>query len=94
MALHTTTTVSVFLMKKNKVYHKIGLLQDLSENSRLLKPYKKSPVSLNACSKRPIFNVLSSILSQIRTFECKSEPFPDQFLEKSPDPDQSPGKKN
>ena len=44
------------------------------------------------CSKLLIFNILSSIFSKIHTFGSISGPFPDEFLEKSPDPDQSPEK--
>ena len=61
-------------------------------NSWLFEPYITSKSLLNACSQRPVFMVLSSIFSQIRTYWCKSGPFPDQFHQKSPDPDQSPKK--
>ena len=67
-------------------YHRIEYLPA----SRLFGPYITSEASLNACSKRPIFILLSSIFSQIQTFWCKSGPFPDQFLQKSTDPNQSP----
>ena len=46
-----------------------------------------SKALLNACLNRPIFRIVNFIFSQIRTFRCKSSPFPDQFLQKCPDPD-------
>ena len=73
-------------------YRKIRLLPVFSENSRHFQLCNTSTSSLNSWLKRPFSALILPFFGQIRTFLCKSGPFPDQFLEKSPDPDQSPEK--
>ena len=85
--LNAKSDLFQFQIRTNTI--KSVFYQLFKEDFWLFEPCISSKAELNACLKRPIFSMLSSIFSQIRTFWCKSGPFPDQLLQKSPDQDQS-----